>query len=188
MEQRTSFLRLLGWMMLFVTIEIIFLLVLSFEKYWELYLFWIIESILIILLFFVGRLASKRIRNEYSDSPMTLYFFNLIFFSAIFVLGPYMLDKAEEKLFDFGCGCNFPGIMKVLFDLGQIVKEWGIFSVISIYLFSFLNFLMLTHDGLISKQRIIQVIVLLMMIAICIFCWYVTSYLFFSHYFGSCGK
>jgi len=188
MEQRvSSFLRTLAWVMLFVTFEILFLLFLSFEKYWVLYLFWIIESILGILLFLLGRLACRKVLNEYSNLTTTLFFFNLVFFAAMFAVGPYLLDIASNKLFDLGCGCNFPAITQMIFDISKPLKDWGIFSVIFIYVFSFLNFLIITHNSLITKQRILQVFMLLIMVAICFYCWYVTSDLFYKSITGFCG-
>ena len=168
MEPRSTRTRLLGWVMLVVTAELLCSMLLEFSKYWGFTFFQIIALVLVAAFILVLHLAGTRIREAYPDLPMFLFFINLILFVALLTVGPHVIlsfAKVYEEVM-----AVLPMPTRFVIVIGFMLRKWFFLPIISAYLFAYLLFLVFTHERLISLQKDLQLSLLLFLSAICFTC------------------
>jgi len=168
----TSRTRLLGWVMMVVAAEafcfVLLRIGLSTLEIWPWISVVVCFSVFLVLLIF----AVSHLQKEYPDpdSPVTLFFINLVFGIALLSIWPVSL-KAFSVMFS-DMGQNLPSMTRLVLNIASPFWKWPILSVSSSFVYACPLFLLFSNNRLVSNQRYFQQIILLILSTTFLISWF----------------
>ena len=124
---------------------------------------WIIPLLFMTLFFLLLWISGKRIHNKYSDSPVILFFLNLVFFTFVVSAGSRFVKLWIEPFSTMfkDMGQNLPSLTLAFVDRFHILWEFRFSTLPLSLLFAIGLFFMLTKKSTYNRKLIFQLFIFL---------------------------